>query len=106
MSAYLYVSAGGTPHGYARVMPPSPRNRPALEVAKPGDTTRRDGGWHRDESETGWEALFGDGQWHPVDVRAWWEDDRGRAVVQLYWHAEMDTFGEAFLFDPERVREG
>lgn len=86
-------------------MPPSPRNSPALEAARPGDTTRRDTGWHRDESETGWEMLFGDGGWHPVDVRAWWTDDRGRQVVQAYWTAEYSTWGGEFLFDPEKARE-
>lgn len=86
-------------------MPPSPRNSPALEAAKPGDTTRRDTGWHRDESETGWEMLFGDGEWHPVDVRAWWTDDRGRDVVQIEWRAELSTFGGSFLADPEKMRE-
>jgi hypothetical protein len=86
-------------------VPPSPRNSPALGVAKPGDTTRRDTGWHRDDSETGWVMLFGDGQWHPVDVRAWWADDRGRQVVQVAWHAEMSTWIEAYLFDPAKARE-
>jgi hypothetical protein len=88
-------------------MPPHPRNRPALEVARPGDTTAgRDHGWHRDTSETGWEMIFGDRHWHPVDARAWWTDDRGRRVVQIYWHAELDTFGESYLFDAEKAREG
>jgi hypothetical protein len=86
-------------------MPPHPRNRPALEVARPGDTTRRDTGWHRDESPTGWEFLFGDGKWHWVDVRAWWFDDRGRKVVQVVWHAEHSTWDETYLFEPEKGRE-
>lgn len=86
-------------------MPPSPRNSPALEVARPGDTTRRDTGWHRDTSETGWEMLFGDGGWRLVDVRAWWADDRGRSVVQIEWTAEMSTWGGSYLFDPEKARE-
>ena len=88
-------------------MPPSPRNSPALEVALSRDTRRPgDHGWHRDESETGWEFLFGDHAWHRVDVRAWWTDDRGRDVVQIYWHAEMDTFGGTYLTNPQKMREG
>lgn len=86
-------------------MPPSPRNSPALEVARPGDTTRRDTGWHRDDSATGWEMLFGDHEWHPVDVRAWWTDDCGREVVQIYWHAEMSTWYGSFLANRDRMRE-
>src|ERR1700733_1071044 len=87
-------------------MPPSPRNSPALEVALSRDTTRRDTGWHRDESKTGWEFLFGDGQWRPVDVRAWWTEDGWRDVVQIYWTAEHSTWSGSFLFDPEKMREG
>ena len=88
-------------------MPPSPRNSPALEVARPGDTTAGlDHGWHRDDSETGWEFLFGDRQWRPVDVRAWWTDDRGRSVVQVEWHAELSTWGGTYLANPEKMREG
>lgn len=86
-------------------MPPSPRNRPALKIAKPGDTTRRETGWHRDESDSGWEMLFGDGRWRLVDVRAWWEDDRGRLVVQVEFFAELSTWGETYLANPERMRE-
>lgn len=87
-------------------MPPSFRNRPALEPARSSDTRRPgDHGWRRDESETGWEFLFGDGQWRHVDVRAWWADDRGREIVQCYWHAEGSTWSEAYLFDPEKCRE-
>lgn len=87
-------------------MPPSPRNSPALEVARPGDTTTgRDHGWHRDTSETGWEMIFGDGQWHPVDVRAWWADDRGRDVVAIEWHAELSTWCESYRADPGQMRE-
>lgn len=87
-------------------MPPSPRNRPTLKVAKPDDTTRRETGWHRDESDTGWEMLFGDGHWHPVDVRAWWTDDRGRSVVQIEWTAEMSTWGETYVVDQSKMKEG
>lgn len=86
-------------------MPPSPRNSPALTTARPGDTTRRDTGWHRDESATGWEFLFGDHEWRPVDVRARWTDDRGREVVQIEWHAEHSTWDETYLFEPEKGRE-
>jgi hypothetical protein len=88
-------------------MPPSPRNSPALEVALSRDTRRPgDHGWHRDESETGWEMIFGDRRWHQVDVRAWWTDDRGRQVVQIEWHAELSTWGETYLANLEKMREG
>ena len=76
-------------------------------MAKPGDTTRRDTGWHRDESETGWEMLFGSSpaDWRPVDVRAWWTDDHGRSVAQIEWHAEMSTWTGEFLAAADLMRE-
>jgi hypothetical protein len=78
-------------------MPPlSSRDRPALEVALSRDARRPgDHGWHSDTSQTGWEMLFGDGAWHAVDVCAWWTDDHGREVVQVYWYAEYSTWIEA-----------
>jgi hypothetical protein len=88
-------------------MPPSPRNRPALEVARSRDSRRPgDHGWHRDESETGWEMMFGDGGWRLVDVRAWWTDDRGRDVVQIYWAAELSTWTGEFVADVQKMQEG
>jgi hypothetical protein len=93
--------------GTGLFMPPSPRNSPALTPTESRDTTRENIGWHRDESPTGWEMLFGDGEWHSVDVRAWWLDDRGRQVVQIEWFAELTTWGGTFLADiPGRMREG
>jgi hypothetical protein len=87
-------------------MPPSPRNSPALKVALSRDTKRAgDHGWQDGKRERRL-LLFGDGAWHPVEVLAWWTDDHGRQVVQVEWHAELDTFGESFLADPERMREG
>lgn len=90
-------------------MPPDyPRNRPALETASPGDTTPgRDHGW-RDGNRHRWLFRFGDGEWHPVTVRAWWADDLNREVVQIeFWdRGEMATREGAYLFDPGKAREG
>jgi hypothetical protein len=87
-------------------MPPSPRNSPALEVALSRDTRRPgDHGWRAGNREP-WEFLFGSGEWRDVTVRAWWADDRGREVVQVSWHAEMDTWRGEFIVDRERMREG
>jgi hypothetical protein len=44
--------------------------------------------------------------WHAAEVLAWGTDDHRRQVVQVEWHAELDTFGESFRVDPERMREG
>ena len=88
-------------------MPPHPRNRPALEVALPGDARRPgDHGW-RDGKREPWLFLFGEGpdDWRPVTVRAWWTDDLGRSVVSVEWHAEMDTHQGWFLADREKMRD-
>jgi hypothetical protein len=90
------------------VPPPYPRDRPALEVALPGDTTTGfDHGWRDGERRTR-DFLFGDGQWHPVTVRAWWTDDLNRTVVQIeFWdESAMTTREGTYLFDPEKAREG
>ena len=90
-------------------MPPRyPRERPALETASPADSAPgRDHDW-RDGFNHRWLMLFGDGEEHPVTVRAWWTDDRGREIVQVeFWDAErMTTRGGAYLFDPAKAREG
>jgi hypothetical protein len=51
------------------------------------------------------EALFGDGEWHPVTVKARWRDRRGTAVVQVAWTIGGEAYGESYLADPERIRE-
>lgn len=87
-------------------MPPSPRNSPALEVALSTGTKRPgDHGW-RDGNRERRLLLFGDGQWHPVRVLAWWVDDHGREVVQAEWFAELSTWHGSYVADPERMREG
>jgi hypothetical protein len=84
-------------------MPPrDPRLRPALERALPGDSGIFDG--YRDDNSP-WRFLFGDGEWHPVSVRAWWTDRHGRTVVQVEWHAAGSTWEESYLFDEEKARE-
>jgi hypothetical protein len=85
-------------------MPPSdPRLRPALERALPADSVgytdwRHDGRLH--------EALFGDELWHWVTVKARWLDRHQRPVIQLEWNIDAERWGECYLADPEKVREG
>jgi hypothetical protein len=85
-------------------MPPrDPRLCPALERALPADSPGHDPGYRPDRSP--WLFLFGDGEWRPVSVRAWWRDRHGREVVQVEWHADGGTYGESYLADPEKMRE-
>jgi hypothetical protein len=46
--------------------------------------------------------------WHPVTVRAWRRDRRGRDVVDVeYWDPEeLTTRVGSYVSDPERMREG
>lgn len=84
-------------------MPPrDPRLCPALERALPGDSGTFDG-YRPDRSP--WLFLFGSGEWHPVSARGWWTDRQGRPVVQVEFHIDGSTYGEAYLVDPERMRE-
>ena len=85
-------------------MPPrDPRLCPALERALPADAVP--GSSVTCSPPDRLLVLFGDGLWHPVSVRARWRDRHGRTVVQLEWHIEGETFGEAYLYDAERARE-
>lgn len=85
-------------------MPPrDPKDRPALDRALPADSPGRDPGYRSDNSP--WEFVFGDGEWHPVTVIAWWTDRHRRQVVQVEWHAEGSTWEESFVANPERMRE-
>jgi hypothetical protein len=87
-------------------MPPHPRNRPALEAALSRDTRRPgDHGWRSGNREP-WLFLFGGGSWLPVEVLAWWEDDHGRTVVQVEYHAELSTWNGTYLFAAGKCREG
>lgn len=65
------------------------------------------GGQYREDGRT-WLVLFGDGDWHPVTVKAWRVDRHGREVVDIeYWDAgELATRTGSFVVDRERVREG
>lgn len=88
-------------------MPPrDPRLRPALERAlpaddpEPGDPAAE---WRSDFSP--WEFLFGDEDWHPVTVKAWWLDKSKRQVVQIEWHIDGETWAESYRAVPERMRE-
>lgn len=88
-------------------MPPrDPKLCPALEVAKPGDDPRPGdpAAEHRSDFSP-WEFLFGDGEWHPVTVRAWWLDKLNRQVVQIEWSINGETWGESYRVEPEKVRE-
>lgn len=86
-------------------MPPrDPRLCPALERALPADSPGRDPGW-RDGLGLPWRFLFGDHEWHPVSVRGWWTDRRGREVVQVEWHADGSTWEETYIVDWSRMQE-
>lgn len=84
-------------------MPPrDPRLCPALRRALPANSEgytewKHDGRLH--------EALFGDGLWHAVTVKARWLDRHRRAVVQLEWSIGAESWGESYLADSERIRE-
>jgi hypothetical protein len=76
---------------------------PALERALPGDSGIFDG--YRDD-QSPWRFLFGDGEWGLVSVRAWWNDRHGRQVVQVEWSADGSTWGESYIVDRGRMRDG
>jgi hypothetical protein len=85
-------------------MPPrDPRLCPALERALPADSLGGDPGYRPDRSP--WLFLFGDGEWHPVSVRAWQRDRHGREVVQVEWSADGSTWGGSYIADRSRMRE-
>jgi hypothetical protein len=85
-------------------MPPrDPRLCPALERALPADSPGRDPGYRDDRSP--WLFLFGDRQWHPVTVVAWWTDRHSREIVQIEWHIDGSTWDESYVFDAAKARE-
>lgn len=79
------------------------RLNPDLERALPADSDNDPPGYRRGRELR--EMLFGDGEWHPVTVRAWWRDKSGRLVVQVAWTIGGEAYGESYLADPERIRE-
>lgn len=83
-------------------MPPSRRNRPALERALPRD--HKPGSNRYPVRPELWHALFGDGGWRPVHVRAWSEDLCGRCVVRIEYRADGGTWGDAYVVAPEKMR--
>ena len=84
------------------MLPGDPRLRPALERAIPADTVPDD--TFRLEGIP-CDVLFGDGRWHPARLVARWRDRNGREVVQIEWFAELSTWTEEYLADPEKIRE-
>lgn len=80
----------------------NPRLNPALRRAHPQDIAPGSARPVRDEIR---EALFGDGQWHHIEVLAWMTTRDGRDVVQAAWHADDGTYTAMYLADPERLRE-
>jgi hypothetical protein len=82
--------------------PRDPRLRPALERADPGDSGIFDG-YRADDSP--WRFTFGDGEEHPVTVRGWWLDKRGRQVVGIEWRIAGSTWNESYLVASEKMRE-
>lgn len=84
-------------------MPPrDPRLCPALKRSMPGDSVP--GGEIRFTRDP-WLILFGDGQWHQVEVRAWRKDRHGRVVVDIEWRIQGEMWGESYVADAERMRE-
>lgn len=78
--------------------------RDRAEFAEPGLSREHAAeAWRADFSP--WEFLFGDGDWHPVTVKAWWLDKSGRQVVQIEWSIAGETWGESFRFEREKARE-
>jgi hypothetical protein len=83
-------------------MPPrDARLCPALERALPGDSI--DYTDYRVVRELR-EVLFGDGDWHPVTLRAVWRDRGGRWVAKLEWSIGGETWTEALLVDEKKDR--
>jgi hypothetical protein len=89
--------------GMQSLMPPrDPRLCPDLERARPADSTGDSD--YRSVREIR-EVLFGDGEWREVQLRAQWLDMAGRLVIQLEWSANRERWTEAYVSDPERVRD-
>lgn len=61
-----------------------------------------DSRWRQDHSP--WHFLFGDGEWHWVQARAWWNDRHGRRIVQIEWYADGATWGEAYVAEADKMR--
>lgn len=83
-------------------MPPSRRNRPALERALPRD--HKPGSNRLPARPELWHVLFGDGEWHPVHVRVWCEDIRGREVIDIEYRAGDGTHAGSYVVDRARIR--
>jgi len=49
--------------------------------------------------------LFGDGQWHQVQLRAQWTDRMGRPVIQIEWYVAGEACGGSYRADPEKIRD-
>jgi len=49
--------------------------------------------------------LFGDGQWHQVQLRAQWTDRMGRPVIQIEWYVAGEAWGGSYRADPEKIRD-
>jgi hypothetical protein len=82
----------------------SARERPALEVALPGNDAP--GTWHGLGQPR--EVLFGDPadeDWRPVTVIAWWLDLGGRTVVQVEYRDGLSLRSGDFIVDRARVRD-
>lgn len=92
-------------------MPPSPRNRPALERALPGDFTgaRADRVTFPDPViiPEPWSVQFGGHahEWHQVAVRYRWYLPDGREIVNIEWSVSGMRQTETFFADPARMRK-
>jgi hypothetical protein len=85
-------------------MPPrDARLCPALERALPGDSDQDPPDYRRVMRP--YEILFGDGEWHPVTIRARWSDKAGRLVVKVEWSAAGERWTETYIAEREKVRE-
>jgi hypothetical protein len=43
--------------------------------------------------------------WHHARILVRWLDRYGREVVQLEWHAALETWTDEFLAGPGKIRE-
>jgi hypothetical protein len=50
------------------------------------------------------EVMFGDGDWHPVTLRAVWRGRDGRWVAKLEWSIDAEGWTDAYVAEPGKIR--
>jgi hypothetical protein len=84
------------------VPPRDPRLCPGRGEASPADNAGAPD-WQRVRGPR--MILFGDGQWHQVQLRAQWTDRMGRPVIQIEWYVAGEAWGGSYRADPEKIRD-